>query len=168
LHALGAWDQVVTGGVNWALNTDVATILGENAGLMDGFYGVFPYLFWNDTDNETVQQATEAFEAGGYPESEKGVSYLLSYGEMFALRDVLIHAINMVGFENLSGVAFFDAMKDLGTPSAAGLYTLDVRGENRAPNMAQIRQAQLNDEGQIEFVVVEDFFELPDMRPPAP
>jgi len=26
----------------------------------------------------------------------------------------------------------------------------------------------VNDDGAIEFVVVEDFFELPDTRPPAP
>ncbi len=95
------------------------------------------------------------------------MGYLLSYGSIYALRDILTHAINTVGFENLDGVAFFDAMKDLGTISAAGMYTLDVRGENRAPNMAQIRQAQLNADGVIEFVVVEDFFELPDTRPPA-
>lgn len=167
LHALGAWDQVVVGGVNWTMNTDVVAILGENAALMDGYYGVVPNYWWNDTDIPAIQEATEAFEAGGYPEVDKAVGYLLSYGSIYALRDILIHAINTVGFENLDGVAFFDAMKDLGTISAAGMYTLDVRGENRAPNMAQIRQAQLNEDGVIEFVVVEDFFELPDTRPPA-
>jgi branched-chain amino acid transport system substrate-binding protein len=58
-------------------------------------------------------------------------------------------------------------MKDIGLVSANGLYTLDVRDQNRAPSTTQIRQAQLNDEGQIEFQIVEDFFELPDTRPPA-
>lgn len=167
LQALGAWDQVITGGVNWSINTDVAAILGENAALMDGYYGVFPYNWWNDTDLEGVQQALADFDAGGYPPTDKAVGYLLSYGSIFALRDIIQHAINTTGYENLSGATFFSAMQDLGTVSAAGLYTLDVRGENRAPNMTQIRQAQLNDEGQIEFVVIEDFFELPDTRPPA-
>ena len=97
----------------------------------------------------------------------KAVGYLLSFGSVYALRDILIHAVNTAGFENLDGAAFFDAMKDMGLVSANGLYTLDVRGENRAPNMTQIRQAQINDEGQIEFVIIEDFFELPDTRPPA-
>jgi branched-chain amino acid transport system substrate-binding protein len=167
IHALGAWDSVVVGGVNWAINTDVANILGENAELMDGFYGVFPTLFWNDVDEPGVQEALAAFEAGGYPETDKGVSYLLSYGQTFGLRDILELAINKVGFENLDGVAFFDAMKEMGLVSAGGLYELDVRGENRAPRKAQIRQAQLNDEGNIEFVIIEDFFEMPDTRPPA-
>ena len=165
VRALGAWDQVVVGGVNWAINTDVAVILGENAGLMDGFYGVFPYNWWNDTELEGVQQALTAFEAGDYPDSEKAVGYLLSYGSVFALRDILTQAINTVGFENLDGVAFFDAMKELGLVSAAGLYEFDVRDGNRAPRQAQIRQAQLQEDGSIEFVVIEDFFELPDTRP---
>jgi branched-chain amino acid transport system substrate-binding protein len=128
-------------------------------------YGVFPYLWWNDTDEPGVQQALAAFEAGGYPDSDKGVSYLTSYGATFAWAQILEHAINMVGYENLNGDAFFDAMKDLGTVSALGIFTYDVRGETRAPRVSQIRQVQLVD-GEIQFVVVKDFFELPDTRPP--
>ncbi|MGW8317602.1 MAG: ABC transporter substrate-binding protein [Candidatus Promineifilaceae bacterium] len=165
IQALGAWDSLVVGGVNWAINTDVAVILGENAALMDGFYGVFPYNWWNDTELPGVQDALAAFEANGYPESEKAVGYLLSYGSIWGLREILVHAINTVGFENLDGKAFFDAMKDLGVVSNHGFFDLDVRDGSRAPHTAQIRQAQLNDEGQIEFVIVEDFFELPDTRP---
>jgi branched-chain amino acid transport system substrate-binding protein len=134
---------------------------------MHGYYGVFPYNWWNDTELPGVQEALENFEAKDYPETDKAVGYLLSFGSVYALRDVLVHAINTVGFENLDGAAFFDAMKDIGLVSANGLYTLDVRDQNRAPSSSQIRQAQLNDEGQIEFVIVEDFFELPDTRPPA-
>lgn len=168
LNALGAWDQVVVGSVNWGMNTDVINILGENAALAEGYYGVFPYLWWNDTDAPGVQMALDAFEAGGYDVASQDVGYLLSYGEMFALSQVLQQAINDVGFENLSGETFFNAMQEMGTVSAAGLYEFNVEGENRAPHMAQIRQAQVNDEGNVEFVVIEDFFELPDTRPPAP
>lgn len=164
VRALGVWDQVVVAGVNWAMNQDVLNILGDNAGLATGFYGVFPYLYWNDTDAPGVQQALAAFEAGGYPATDKGVGYLLSYGSLYALQTILVHAMNAVGFDGLDGVAFFDAMKDLGTVSAAGLFELDVRDGNRAPLEAQIRQVQATDNG-LEFVVVEDFFQLPDTRP---
>jgi branched-chain amino acid transport system substrate-binding protein len=166
VRALDLWDSVVVGGVNWAMNQDVVNILGENAALMDGFYSVFPSLYWNDEEAEGVQSALAAFEAGGYPETDKGVSYLLSYGTIFALRDIILHAIDTVGFENLNGAAFFDAMKDLGTISASGLFDLNVVDGDRAPRVSQIRQAQFID-GAIEFVVIEDFFELPDTRPPA-
>jgi branched-chain amino acid transport system substrate-binding protein len=166
IRALGLWDSVVVAGVNWSMNRDVVNILGENANLMDGYYGVFPSLYWNDEEAEGVQAALAAFEAGGYPETDKGVSYLLSYGTIFALRDIIVHAVNTVGFENLNGAAFFDAMKDMGTISASGLFDLNVVDQDRAPREAQIRQAQFID-GAIEFVVIEDFFELPDTRPPA-
>lgn len=166
LHALEMWNTVLVGGVNWSINTDVLTVLGESAPAMIGYYGVFPWLWWNDTDNPGVQQALAAFEAGGYPDADKGVSYLTSYAGTFAWAEILEHAIDMVGFENLDSKAFMDAFQDLGTVSALGIYTFDVRGESRSPHEAQIRQAQLVD-GEIQFVVVEDFFELPDMRPPA-
>ncbi|HNS40577.1 MAG TPA: hypothetical protein PKJ56_10090, partial [Promineifilum sp.] len=51
---------------------------------------------------------------------------------------------------------------------AGHMATMNAKGEDRAPREAQIRQAQVNADGQIEFVVVQDFFELPDTRPPAP
>ena len=165
VHALEMWDTMVVGGCNWSMNQDVLVILGESAPAMIGYYGVVPYLYWNDTDNPGVQQALAAFEAGGYPEADRGVSYLTSYAGIFGYAEIVEHAINMVGFENLDGDAFFDALKDLGYINTLGVIPLDVRDGTRAPREAQIRQAQLVD-GEIQFVVVQDFFELPDMRPP--
>jgi branched-chain amino acid transport system substrate-binding protein len=164
LRALEMWDSVVVGGNVWSMNTDVLTILGENAAGMNGYYGVFPWHWWTDTDVEGVQMATEAFNAGGYPESERGISYLTSYAGTFAWRDILVHAIDMFGYENLNGDTFFQAFQDLGLVSALGVFEYDVRGESRSPHMAQIRQAQAGADG-VQFVVVQDFFELPDTRP---
>jgi branched-chain amino acid transport system substrate-binding protein len=164
LHALEMWNTVVVGGCNWAMNTDVLAILGESAGAALGMYGVFPYNWWNDTDLPGVQQITEAFEAGGYAAVDKGVSYITSYGGTFAWAEIMEHAIDMVGYENLNGDAFFDAFKDLGTVSALGIFEYDVRDGTRAPRSSQIRQVQLVD-GALEFVIVKDFFELPDTRP---
>jgi branched-chain amino acid transport system substrate-binding protein len=166
LHALEMWDSAVVGGCNWSMNQDILNVLGENAPAMLGYYGVVPYLYWNDTDNPGVQQALAAFEKGGYPQADKGVSYLTSYEGIFTSVETVKLAIDTVGFENLNGDAYFDAMKEQGTSSAFGIMTLDVRGETRAPREAQIRQAQLVD-GEIQFVVVKGFFELPDTRPPA-
>jgi len=167
LRALDAWDSVVVGGVNWSLNTDVLNILGENAALMDGYFGVMPSYWWNDTDNPGVQMALEDFAASGLPEAKKDVGYLLSYGQMFGVANVLRHAMNTVGFEGLTGQAVFEAMQDMGTIDVGGMATWRAGGEDRAPNMVQIRQVQINDDGVPEFVVVQDFFELPDTRPPA-
>lgn len=164
LHALGFWDQVVVATNNWGMNRDVLNILGDNAPLAAGLYGVFPYGWWND-ESDAVQQVNDAFAAGGYPDSDRGVSYLTNYGLILGLADVLRHAINDVGLEGLDGEAFFSAMKEMGTVDAGGVLTLDVRDGNRAPSQAQIRQAQVQEDGSVDFVVVENFFPLPDTRP---
>ena len=166
IRALEMWDTVVVGGVNWSMNADVVNVLGESAAAMNGYYGVFPSLWWNDTDVPGVQQVIAAFEAGGYPDSDKSVSYILSYAGMYAWATIVEAAIDDVGFENLDGDAFFDAFKAMGTVSALDLFTYDVRDGTRAPRVAQIRQAVF-DGTNVNFVVVQDFFELPDMRPPA-
>jgi len=166
IRAIDMWDAVVVGGVNWSMNRDVINVLGENAAAMHGYYGVFPYLWWNDTEIPGVQQVIAAFEAGGYPDTDMGVSYILSFGGMYAWATIVEAAIDAVGYENLDGDAFFDAFTEMGTVSALGLFTYDVRGETRAPRESQIRKAVFDGTG-VDFVVVQDFFELPDMRPPA-
>lgn len=165
LRALNAWDSVVVGGVNWSINTDVLNILGENAQLMEGYYGVMPNYWWNDTDQPGIQQALEDFAAAGLPENKKDIAYLLAYGQMFAVADVLRHTLNQGGLEGLSGEAFFNSMQEMGTVNAGGIYSYNANGEDRAPREAQIRQVQFNEDGTADFAVVQDFFELPDTRP---
>ena len=165
LHALGFYDQVVLGSVNWGMNRDVLNILGQNAPLAAGYYGVFPYLWWSDTDSPGVQRALETFAAKGYPESDKAFTYLLAYSNMFAIADILTVAMNNVGFDGLNGTEFLKAMQQMGTISAAGVFEMNAQGSNRAPNKAQIRQAQMMADGSIDFVVVQDFTTLPDTRP---
>ncbi len=165
LHALGFYDQVVLGSVNWGMNRDVLNILGQNAPLAAGYYGVFPYLWWTDTDAPGVQRALVTFTAKGYPEAEKAFTYLLMYSAMFGFADVLTVALNNAGFDGLSGAEFLKAMQQMGTVSAAGVFEMNVEGSNRAPNLAQIRQAQIMADGSVDFVVVQDFTTLPDTRP---
>ena len=165
LHALGFYDQVVLGSVNWGMNRDVLNILGANAPLAAGYYGVFPYLWWTDTDAPGVQRALETFKSKGYPESDKAFTYLLLYSSIFGIADILTVAMNNVGFEGLTGAEFLKAMQQMGTISAAGVFEMNVEGSNRAPNMAQIRQAQMMADGSIDFVVVQEFTALPDTRP---
>ena len=166
LRGLGVWDSVVVGTNNWGMNQDVLNILGENAKLTNGLYGMMPYRWWNDTDVPGVQQAAAAFAAGGYPATDKAVSYLTSYGAVYAAASIIRHALNTTGdFAALDGQAFYDAMLDMGTIDALGIFTMDVRDGNRAPQVSQVRQAQAQADGTVDFVVVQDFTELPDTRP---
>ncbi|MCP4362111.1 MAG: substrate-binding domain-containing protein [Chloroflexi bacterium] len=167
LRALGVWDDVVVGGVSWSFNSDVLNFLGENAALAGDYYGVVPHLTWADTDAEIIQESTAAFDAGGYPETERTNTFLLTYATFFAVRDILVHAVNEYGFENLSGETMLMAANDIGVVDARGLFEFDLQGENRGPNKAHIRQWQVRDDGTVIDVPITDFFELPDTRPPA-
>ncbi|NJN53447.1 MAG: ABC transporter substrate-binding protein [Anaerolineae bacterium] len=167
LHKQGVWNDVITGGVSWTFNSDVLNILGENAALMDGYYGVVPYLTWAETDAPIVQEAMAAFEAGGYPETERTNTYLQTYATFFAVQHLLEHAINEYGYENLSGETLLQSANDIGILDAGGLFQFDLQGENRAPNTAQIRQWKVQDDGTMIDVPIADFFALPDTRPPA-
>ncbi|MCY4413341.1 MAG: ABC transporter substrate-binding protein [Caldilineaceae bacterium] len=165
LHALGFYDQVVLGSVNWGMNRDILNILGANAPLAVGYYGIFPYLWWTDTDAPGVQQALETFAAKGYPDTDKAFSYLLTYSSVFGIADILTVAMNNVGFDGLTGAEFLKAMQQMGIVSSAGVFEMNVEGSNRAPGRAQIRQAQMMEDGSVDFVVVQDFVTLPDTRP---
>jgi len=164
VRALGVWDTVIVAGVNWSFNVDVVTYLGENAAAANGYYGVFPFRWYTDTDLEAVQLASAAFDAGGYPETERATTYLTTWSQFLAMRDVLVNTVNEVGLDGLDGAAVMATMQGMGIVDGGGVSKYDVRGENRAPNLAQIRQMQWDGE-QINFEVVEDFFELPDTRP---
>lgn len=165
LRALGFYEQVVLGSVNWGMNRDVLNILGENAALAAGYYGVFPYLWWTDTDEPGIQRALETFNAKGYPDSDKAFTYLLTYSSIFGFSDILTVAMNNVGFDGLTGGEVLKAMQQMGQISAGGVFEMNVRNSNRAPNRAQIRQAQMMEDGSIDFVVVREFQVLPDTRP---
>ena len=165
LHALGFYDQVVLGSVNWGMNRDVLNILGANAPLAAGYYGVFPYLWWTDTDAPGIQKALETFTAKGYPDTDKTFTYLLTYSNMFEIAGILTVAMNNAGFDGLTGAEFLKAMQQIGTVSFTGISEMNVQGSNRAPNRAQIRQAQMMADGSVDFVVVQDFMTLPDVRP---
>jgi len=166
VRGLGVWDTVIVAGVNWSFNVDVVTYLGENTAAADGYYGVFPFRWYSDTDLEAVQLASAAFDAGGYPETERATTYLTTWAQFLGMRDVLINTVNEAGLDGLDGAAVMATMQEMGIVDGGGVSKYDVRGENRAPNQAQIRQMQWDGE-KINFEVVEDFFELPDTRPAA-
>ena len=167
LARLGARDDFVVGGVNWTFNTDVLGTLAA-VGILeaaDGYYGVFPSGWWDD-DGEGISAIAEVFDAGGYPDADRAVAYLLGYATIDAVAQILEQTVDRVGYENLSGETFFDTFKEIGLIDAGpGALTFDVRDGRRASGRAQIRQWQLQDDGTVEFAVVQDFFDLPDTRP---
>jgi len=162
LNALGLRDQFVVAGDNWTM--DLATY----AFLADPAYGVgliapFPYLWWTDTDNSGVQYAQSLFEANEREAGEHNVGYLLLVAAVDMIKQAITHAIDTGGYDNLTGEAVHDALIEM-SPFLAldGVIRADFSGDNRSPHEAQIRMIQ---GGPDAFNVLQDWSEIPDLRP---
>lgn len=94
-------------------------------------------------------------------------AYLLSYGQMYAIANILRQTLNDVGFEAARRGVLQRHAGD-GHHRLLRPFDDDERHGRRsraAPGADP--PGAVNADGQIEFVVIEDFFELPDTRPPA-
>ena len=158
VRALGVWDQVVLGGVNWSGNQDVLNFLGENAGLIEGYYTLIPYITW-DEKHSGIDRAIAAFEASGAPANERTFSFIMTYAGWLNQARIIEHAINRDGWP-VTGDTFMAAFKDLGTVDVLGIHQYNVVGQNRTPGMTRIGQFQTVD-GNIQIVPITDWFELP-------
>ncbi|MEK7323957.1 MAG: hypothetical protein AAB217_01720, partial [Chloroflexota bacterium] len=77
--------------------------------------------------------------------------------------DAITLAIDTVGYENLTGEAVHDALIALGDHQVLdGVYRVDYSNDNRAPRQAQLRMIQ---GGPDKFVILQDWTEMPDLRP---
>lgn len=162
LNSLGLRDQFVVTADNWAMDLSLYAFLADPA------YGVglitpFPYLWWTDADNPGIQYAQTVFEANQRTAAEHNVGYLLLLGGVDLAVDAITLAIDTVGYENLTGEAVHDALIALGDHEVLdGVYRVDYSNDNRAPRQAQLRMIQ---GGPDKFVVLQDWTEMPDLRP---
>jgi ABC-type branched-subunit amino acid transport system substrate-binding protein len=162
LNSLGLRDQFVVATDNWGM--DLATY----AFLADGAYGVglisaFPYLWWTDADNAGVQYAEGLFAANERPSSEHNVGYLLLVAGIDMAVQAIQHAIDTVGYENLSGEAVHNALMELSPfEPLDGVLRVDYSGSSRSPHVAQVRMIQ---GGPDAFNVLQDWTDTPDLRP---
>ncbi len=162
--ALGLRDQVLMAGVNWSGNTDVLNFLGDNVGLMDGYYTLTPYIPWDDVDHPGVQQAAAAFDASGAPPEERTFTFILTYAGFYNQKAVIEQAINTTGWP-ISGEDFLAAFQAISPVDALGVLEWTAAGEQRSPSRTRISQFQAAGDG-VALVPVSDWFELPKAWPP--
>ncbi len=162
LNALGLRDQFVVAGDNWAMDLATYAFLADPA-FGVGLIAPFPYLWWNDVDNPGVQYAQTLFEANQREPGEHNVGYLLLVTAIDIVQKSITHAIDTVGYENLTGEAVHDALIELSPFDALdGVSRVDFSGTNRSPHSSQIRMIQ---GGPDAFNVLQDWSEIPDLRP---
>lgn len=162
LNALGLRDQFVVAGDNWAMDLATYAFMADPA-FGVGLIAPFPYLWWTDVDNPGVQYAQALFEANQREPGEHNVGYLLLVSAVDITQMAITHAIDTVGYENLTGEAVHDALIELSPFDALdGVSRVDFSGTNRSPHQSQIRMIQ---GGPDAFNVLQDWSEIPDLRP---
>jgi branched-chain amino acid transport system substrate-binding protein len=162
LNALDLRDQFVVTGPNWAMDLATYAFLADPSYAV-GLISPFPYLWWTDTDNSGVQYAQSLFEANEREPGEHNVGYLLLIAAVDMAVQAITHAIDTQGFENLSGEAVHDALIELSPfQPLDGVLRVDYSGGSRSPHVSQIRMIQ---GGPDAFNVIQDWAEIPDLRP---
>jgi branched-chain amino acid transport system substrate-binding protein len=162
LNALGLRDQFVVAGDNWAMDLATYAFLADPA-FGVGLIAPFPYLWWTDTDNPGVQYAQQLFDANERQPGEHNVGYLLLVAAVDMIEQAIVRAIDNVGYENLNGEAVHDALIELSPFSPLdGVIRADFANGSRSPHTSQIRMIQ---GGPDAFNVIQDWSEIPDLRP---
>jgi len=162
LQSLGLRDQFVVAGDNWAMDLATYAFLADPSYAV-GLISAFPYLWWTDVDNPGVQYAGELFAANERPAAEHNVGYLLLVAGVDMAVQAIQHAIDTVGYDNLTGEAVHDALIELSPFEALdGVLRVDFSNGSRSPHQSQIRMIQ---GGPDAFVVLQDWTGTPDLRP---
>jgi len=156
--ALGLRDEFLIGGNNWAMDLSMLALAGEAS---EGFYGLVPYAWWNDTDIPGVKIAEEQFAANARKPAEHAVAYLISFALVDVAREAIDRAIQKGGLEALDGPAVFEQLKGMQDYQAFdGLMIVTFGEDVRSTSAARIAQVR---GGQ--FVPVTDWMVAPDLRP---
>jgi branched-chain amino acid transport system substrate-binding protein len=156
--SLGVRDEFLVAGNNWAIDSSMLALSGAAS---EGFYGVFPNLWFDDTDNPGVKLILDQFAANQRKPAERSVGYLLSFSLVDSMRQILEKTIDRVGFDGLNGAAVNETIMTMGEIKAMdGVMVLGYGKDVRATNKARIVQVQKG-----KFVYQTDWMTTPDLRP---
>ncbi len=172
VDSLGVREDVLLAGPNWVLDPAVVRLAGESA---DGYLGQLPYRWWDEVDNPGIQTITAYWADNRLADSPqealeiRGLAYLIAFAAVDAYRNVMIDAINTVGYENLSGAALYERLTGDTTYHGLG----DVLRFNFHDGVRSTRNSRM---GQLGFIgddevglrsavdILTDWQPLPDLR----
>jgi branched-chain amino acid transport system substrate-binding protein len=136
---------VLVSGVNWALDTSVIALGGEAS---NGLTGNLPYLWWDETEEPSIQQITAIWaekRLAADPEGAvrlRNIAYVGAFGTLDIWAEAHIRAINTVGFENLTGEAIYTEMQNMQFEAFGGFQQVDYTEGRRSGANSRIGQIQ--------------------------
>ncbi len=173
--ALGLRDSVLLAGSNWALDTSVIGLGGEDT---NGVMGNLPFLWWDEVQEPGVQIVLNYWAQNRLAEDPEGavqvrnIAYLTSFGAVDLWAEAMIRSINEVGYENMSGAALQETMTNLDYDAFLGMIRADYTDGKRATSETRIASIQFieGDAGVTPSVVPVDneeygnWFVAPDLK----
>ncbi len=156
--SLGVRDEFMIAGSNWSLDLSMLALAGAAS---EGYYGVFPNLWWDDTTHPGVKIIQGEFTTNQRKPAERSVGYLLSFTFVDAMKQYIEKTIDRVGFEGLTGAAVYETIQ--ATPELKpmeGIQSFDFGKDKRAPSKARIVQVQKG-----KFIYLTDWMTAPDLKP---
>jgi len=147
---LGIENEVHLAGVNWVMDTVSTGLTSQGAvnaetGLpvIDGMYGSVPYSWWTETDSPTVQFMTQQADLNERAAAVRGVTYMLTWGNIDLTIEAYIQTINSVGgLENVTGAALRETMDNIDYQVMGGMYTANFQ-EGAIRDVTNNRIAQM-------------------------
>jgi ABC-type branched-subunit amino acid transport system substrate-binding protein len=163
LHELGLRDQFLIGGPMVSMDNPIYAFL-EDPSYDDGFFATVHAIWWSEKDHPGIQLSWEIAEANERKPEDITLARLCYPLGVDIAKHAIEQAILEVGYENLNGEAVYNALAQMqGYETFHGLTTVDFTDGRRSINVTQIRRLQGGHTDK--SMVVQDFVEVPDLRP---
>jgi ABC-type branched-subunit amino acid transport system substrate-binding protein len=136
---LGIENDVALAGVNWVMDistgfTSQGSVRADTGmPVIDGMYGSMPFAWWTESANPAIQFITAQADANDRGAGVRGVTYLLTWGNIDLTVEAYIQTINRVGgLENVTGAEMKATLDSIVYEPLGGLYLADWKdGEIR-------------------------------------
>lgn len=127
-------------GLNWTFDKPLIKLAGDAA---NGFYGVSPFAFWDETNVEGIKLLREINKKYHPNIKEREINYIQGFSSMY----VILNAIKNIKGE-ITGEAVKNSLESMKNFSTMGLtppvtFTKDVHKGIRAAKIYQIQNGQI-------------------------
>lgn len=127
-------------GLNWTFDKPLIKLAGDAA---NGFYGVSPFAFWDETNVEGIKLLREINKKYHPNIAEREINYVQGFASMY----VILNAIKNVKGE-ITGEAIKNSLESMKNFSTMGLtppvtFTKDIHKGVRAARIYQIQNGQI-------------------------
>lgn len=170
--------QVLLAGTNWALDTSVIGLGGQD---VEGIVGTLPYLWWDQVDHPGVQLVLNSWltnrlaPAGDDPDAQRqalgsrNIAYMLAFTAIDLWIEMITQTINRVGYENLNGAALNDTLNGgFDYDALSGIQHIHFDSFVRSQTTAAIGQIQFVEtaSGNVSPAIlpISEMFDTPDLR----